>query len=82
MALFGWRLQTKNIHLRQCLYHALEARTSLNIVVKICIGTKVCDYLVGKSEGDGFADGHAEPVVVNTRAFDPVRGQGDLGHVF
>ena len=53
-----------------------------HVVVKICIGTKVCDYLVGKSEGDGFADGHAEPVVVNTRAFDPVRGQGDLGHVF
>ena len=51
-------------------------------LVKICIGTKVCDYLVGKSEGDGFADGHAEPIVVNTRAFDPVRGQGDLGHVF
>ena len=82
MDVLGLQPPPRKGHLRQCLYHALEARTSLNIVVKICIGTKVCDYLVGKSEGDGFADGHAEPVVVNTRAFDPVRGQGDLGHVF
>ena len=82
MDVLGSQPPSRKGHLRQCLYHALEARTSLNIVVKICIGTKVCDYLVGKSEGDGFADGHAEPVVVNTRAFDPVRGQGDLGHVF
>ena len=29
MALSGWRLRTQNIHLRQCLYHALEALASL-----------------------------------------------------
>ena len=30
MALSGWRLQTQNIHLRQCWYYALEAPASLH----------------------------------------------------